>query len=358
MKREHLFSNNFLPSALDNHKLLLGKTIDEAPASMFQGRSVDELTTHFLEQFVVACPELTEGAISVTVGESQIDVRNDFHRAVFDRSRPCYVQGIVATYFVPFSGDRNIFQLQPSTSYLVYPIAEIGQSELVFRFESANSDVAATKTAFDSQLKLVLDYLGHARKDIDKVNTELPDVARARVSARIARLQKIGSGLQALGMPVRGAGADPAPPPAPPKAVAPAEKYDVAFSFAGEDRAYVEQVATILKTAGVSVFYDNFEKVNLWGKNLIDHLAEIYQKRSRFVVMFISKHYVGKPWPGHERTHAQARALLATEEYILPARFDDTEVPGLAGTVGYVSLQGMAPQDFADLIRQKIATKK
>jgi len=41
------------------------------------------------------------------------------------------------------------------------------------------------------------------------------------------------------------------------------EKYDIALSFAGENRAYVEEVAAGLKAAGVKVFYDAFEKANL-----------------------------------------------------------------------------------------------
>ncbi len=40
--------------------------------------------------------------------------------------------------------------------------------------------------------------------------------------------------------------------------------YDVALSFAGEDRDYVEEVATILKSFKVRVFYDKFEETNLW----------------------------------------------------------------------------------------------
>jgi len=46
-------------------------------------------------------------------------------------------------------------------------------------------------------------------------------------------------------------------------------KYDIALSFAGEDREYVEQVAILLKRFGVKVFYDKFEESNLWGKNLL-----------------------------------------------------------------------------------------
>jgi hypothetical protein len=41
--------------------------------------------------------------------------------------------------------------------------------------------------------------------------------------------------------------------------------YDVALSFVGEDRAYVEVVSRALTTAGVSVFYDKLEEANLWG---------------------------------------------------------------------------------------------
>ena len=36
--------------------------------------------------------------------------------------------------------------------------------------------------------------------------------------------------------------------------------YDVALSFAGEQRDYVEQVAVILRANSFSVFYDGFEE--------------------------------------------------------------------------------------------------
>lgn len=44
------------------------------------------------------------------------------------------------------------------------------------------------------------------------------------------------------------------------------EAYEVVLSFAGEDRAYVENVAEFLIARGVSVFYDRYEEVTLWGK--------------------------------------------------------------------------------------------
>lgn len=52
-------------------------------------------------------------------------------------------------------------------------------------------------------------------------------------------------------------------------------QYDVALSFAGENREYVEDVAVFLKSRGLSIFYDKFEQADLWGKNLYDHLQDV-----------------------------------------------------------------------------------
>jgi hypothetical protein len=116
----------------------------------------------------------------------------------------------------------------------------------------------------------------------------------------------------------------------------PTKPYEIALSFAGEDRPFVEQVANQLRSMGVKVFYDSFETVNLFGKDLAAHLGEIYKDRANYCAMFISNHYVRKAWPTLERQHAQARALAERREYILPIRLDDAEVPGLSPTIGFV----------------------
>jgi hypothetical protein len=132
--------------------------------------------------------------------------------------------------------------------------------------------------------------------------------------------------------------------------------YDIALSFAGEDRGYVDQVAHLLRDLGVKVFYDIFEEADLWGKDLYTHLSDVYRKRARFTVIFISAAYGKKLWANHERMAAQSRAFHEAQEYILPARFDDTEIPGVLDTVGYVSLAGLTPEDLVSLITKKLVT--
>jgi hypothetical protein len=135
-------------------------------------------------------------------------------------------------------------------------------------------------------------------------------------------------------------------------------EYDVALSFAGEDRDYVQKVATLLKEMDISVFYDDFEKVDLWGKDLYTYLSEIYQEKSQYTVIFISEHYAKKQWTNHERRSAQARAFSESKEYILPVRFDETQIPGVTQTIGYISLKETSPSDLAKLIAEKLNRTK
>jgi TIR domain-containing protein len=136
--------------------------------------------------------------------------------------------------------------------------------------------------------------------------------------------------------------------------MAPVAEYDVCLSFAGEDRPYVDRVASKLRDLGVRVFYDGYEEAELWGKNLYQHLADVYRKRARFCVIFASAAYARKLWTKHELEQAQARALEESREYILPARFDDTEIPGVLPTTGYVDLRSKTPEDLATLIHKKV----
>jgi hypothetical protein len=131
-------------------------------------------------------------------------------------------------------------------------------------------------------------------------------------------------------------------------------EFDVCLSFAGEDRAYVARVARALNRLGVRVFYDDDEKVALWGKDLYEHLNWVYTKAARFCVLFASQHYAAKVWTNHERRAAQARALEENREYILPVRFDDTEIPGLNKTVTYIDLRRIGSSELASLIRKKL----
>ncbi|MEU7885934.1 TIR domain-containing protein [Microbispora bryophytorum] len=131
-------------------------------------------------------------------------------------------------------------------------------------------------------------------------------------------------------------------------------EYDVCLSFAGEQREYVEEVACHLECNDIRVFYDDFQKSNLWGKDLYEHLSYIYSQAARFCILFISKEYAEKIWTSHERKSAQARALRERTEYILPVLFDDTSIPGILPTVGYLDARVTTAEEVSQHLIQKI----
>jgi len=130
--------------------------------------------------------------------------------------------------------------------------------------------------------------------------------------------------------------------------------FDVALSFAGTERQHAEKLATLIRDAGFSVFYDDFYQEYLWGKNLVDVFDEIFRKRARYCVIFISKDYKERMWPNHERQSAQARALHEKgKEYILPIKVDNTELDGMSPTIGYIALEEGIVK-IADLLIKKM----
>ena len=86
---------------------------------------------------------------------------------------------------------------------------------------------------------------------------------------------------------------------------------------------------------------------------MYSHLDEVYRKKAKYCVIFSSKHYAEKVWTNHERRSAQARAIKERQEYILPVRFDDTEIPGILPTVGYVNGAKVTPEELSELIIKK-----
>lgn len=132
------------------------------------------------------------------------------------------------------------------------------------------------------------------------------------------------------------------------------KEYQVALSFAGEQRDYVEEVARHLVARSLAVFYDGFEKTWLWGRDGAEIFHEVFSKRATYVVMFISAAYAEKPWTRHERKSALSRMIQEEKEYILPVRFDDTVIPGLPDSMMYLRSDQYSPAELSAKIAKKL----
>lgn len=135
-------------------------------------------------------------------------------------------------------------------------------------------------------------------------------------------------------------------------------EYDVALSFAREEKTVAEELAGLLKSRDISVFLDEYGPSSTWGKGPVDHLVNLYSRKARYCILLFSEHYPLKQWTDAERTATQQRALRDASEYILPIRVGDTEIPGASQTSGYRDLRQHRMESVVSLLEEKLATTK
>lgn len=111
------------------------------------------------------------------------------------------------------------------------------------------------------------------------------------------------------------------------------ENYDIALSFAGEDRTYAEHLRDALEDLGHAVFYDLAEQHRFLGEDVEAFLGPIYASGSRYVVAVLGEQYGRKRWTLFEaaqyRDRVEAGEVLPIwSRRVPPTPFDATRSRG------------------------------
>lgn len=126
--------------------------------------------------------------------------------------------------------------------------------------------------------------------------------------------------------------------------------YEIAVSYASEQRVYVESFVRCLKRKHIHVYYDRDEQVRMAGKLLHEQLQEIYTEECNFRIIFLSHDYAKKP-----TTKLESEFILAENMYeknrMFVFRFDETNLPGLNRNFIYSTIDEYpSPEDYANFI--------
>lgn len=134
-------------------------------------------------------------------------------------------------------------------------------------------------------------------------------------------------------------------------------QFDVALSFPGEARAYVEQVAQHLERlmGPDRYFYDRNYTAQLARPSLDTFLQSIYRERSRLVVVFSGADYQLKDWCGIEFRAVREIINSREDDRIMFVRMDDGEVDGIFGHDGFVDAQNHNPAEIANFILERVS---
>lgn len=137
------------------------------------------------------------------------------------------------------------------------------------------------------------------------------------------------------------------------------ENYDVALSFAGEDRDYAEHLRDALEDLGHSVFYDLAEQHRILGEDVEAYLGPIYSSGSRYVVAVLGEMYGRKRWTLFESNQYKDRidkgqVLPIWSTKVPPMPTDEMRSRGGLNFDPDADLRDQALQ-HADVIAKKLA---
>lgn len=134
-------------------------------------------------------------------------------------------------------------------------------------------------------------------------------------------------------------------------------QFDVALSFPGEARGYVEKVAASLEhlIGPDRYFYDNNYVAQLARPSLDTFLQGIYRDRSKLIVAFLGADYENKQWCGIEFRAIREVLNGRAPERIMYVRMDDGAVEGVLRLDGYVDARRFPPEQIAAFIQERAA---
>ncbi len=135
------------------------------------------------------------------------------------------------------------------------------------------------------------------------------------------------------------------------------KRFRIAFSFAGENRELVKDIAQILarRFGRDSILYDKFHTAELARPDLAFYLPNLYKNESDLVVLIICENYQSKRWCDLEWRAIYSLIMSRNDQDIMLMRFNRLEPVGLHGLAGFIDLDDQSPDQVAGLILERLA---
>ncbi|MHA6266337.1 hypothetical protein ACXYMP_05670 [Aliiroseovarius sp. CAU 1755] len=198
-----LFNDVDWHSVQQNQKDRMNGEIAGMDGNRLLNTAVGDLADYFTEKYRVDPPILDEEGIHVDQREVQMDVSRDQNRFISDRSRPFTVAATAVDVTIPFSGDAELFKVQPTTYTSMPPRGRVNRDHLLISFHGTNLEPERLRQSIDRQIQSISSYLETLRGNAEGLNNELPRLANEQIEYRRKKLLGDQSLVASLGFPMK-----------------------------------------------------------------------------------------------------------------------------------------------------------
>lgn len=205
---ETLFFEHDLLNALKGQEKLIRGKVDEISKNKFMTSTSEQLLDSIFPKLKVNPLVIYKDRQTIKQDETKVTISYDPSRGIFNDSVD--IDGIKVKIFIPFTGDYQLWQMQPRTFKSSFPRATIqrrkGESEGNLVIEMSQPHDAPPekfKEYLDKTLKDIDFYVDAQRKDIEKFNQRLPELLKSAIDDRRQRIEKHSGIADTLGIPLR-----------------------------------------------------------------------------------------------------------------------------------------------------------
>jgi hypothetical protein len=202
-KREYLFSDYELHEEMETRKGAISREIHSLKSDYFLNANVEDLHNYFEEKYRYEPPVLRMEEICFDQDEVEVDVSQDFNRAIFDRGQQFYIKGTLITFIIPFDGNADLFRARPSTFTTILPVGRVYGGELRLEYRNTDHDGDRIRSAFERDIHDVQQYLGFVAENVIGFNQFLPGFVRKEIQSRREKLLKDRGLAESLGFPMK-----------------------------------------------------------------------------------------------------------------------------------------------------------
>lgn len=208
--RDYLFADFDLADSLRAKQSCIQEQVDSIGKDQFLATPYEDLIDYVVTHNTIEPITIYEDRIVASEPvECQVDVSGDPRRYIRDTSRTCYIAGHEISIEIPFTGDHDLLRAKTSTWSSVFPTGQISQGRdgigiivIVFR-QPHDADPNQIKSLFDSNLKIIKDYLNWSKSQVVAFNQSLHNLVKQAVDFRREKLKKQNSLCDVLGIPLK-----------------------------------------------------------------------------------------------------------------------------------------------------------
>jgi hypothetical protein len=283
--------------------------------------SDQELLQKLKAGFMLNIPVLKPEEMTYDQEKTKIDARRLPNRLIRLGVEPVMEDATELTFYIPFEGDPEVFDIHPAASNSRLVEGEIVGQELLLRLKvvDGNFDIQAH---VGRELQQVTWALNQIKSKEAYFTQELGAALANEIAKRKRSIESRSSITSNLNIPRRQATPETKPAQrierkemATSRPVKTDQKKDIFISHASEDKPYVEPLVAKLEEAGISVWYDRL--VLEWGDDLRSKIDNGLAN-CRYGIVVLSKAFLAKKkWTEHELNGLFAREQ-AGQRLILP----------------------------------------